>query len=159
MAAVAVVAAGGRGFSSWLGGILRTTGLPADDPAAGDGGAGIAFPAGVRDIGGGRETESAMGQRGDLQPGIADEAGRPLDPCFAHLFDARADGAGSDPGDRVDLLDFKGVTKSGQALVMAVATDKSGESVEITSGDAGAFARFAGVSRLDFSPGWQRDPL
>ena len=48
-------------------------------------------------------------------------------------------------GDRVDLLDFKAVTKSGQALVMAMATDKSGESVEITSGDAGAFARFAGV--------------
>ena len=48
-------------------------------------------------------------------------------------------------GDRIDLLDFKAVTKSGQALVMAVMRDEAGESVEITSGDAGAFARFAGV--------------
>ena len=43
------------------------------------------------------------------------------------------------------LLDFKAVTKSGQAAVMAVSGNTKGESVEITSGDAGAFARFTGV--------------
>lgn len=48
-------------------------------------------------------------------------------------------------GQRIDLLDFKAVTKSGQALVMAASTDNSGETIEMTSGDAGAFARFAGV--------------
>ncbi|MCY0095352.1 DUF3971 domain-containing protein [Hoeflea ulvae] len=48
-------------------------------------------------------------------------------------------------GARIDLLDFKAVTKSGQALVMAVMRDAGGESVEVTSGDAGAFARFAGI--------------
>lgn len=48
-------------------------------------------------------------------------------------------------GKRIDLLDFKAVTNSGQALVMAVMRDKAGESVEVTSGDAGAFARFAGI--------------
>ncbi|KJS20257.1 MAG: hypothetical protein VR78_01965 [Hoeflea sp. BRH_c9] len=48
-------------------------------------------------------------------------------------------------GKRIDLLDFKAVTKSGQALVMAIMRDKAGESIEVTSGDAGAFARFAGI--------------
>ncbi|MBC7282271.1 DUF3971 domain-containing protein [Hoeflea sp.] len=48
-------------------------------------------------------------------------------------------------GGRIDLLDFKAVTKSGQALVMKVAGGKSSESIEVTSGDAGAMARFAGV--------------
>lgn len=48
-------------------------------------------------------------------------------------------------GKRIDLLDFKAVTKSGQALVMAIMRDKAGESIEVTSGDAGAFARFADI--------------
>ncbi|MGJ8570795.1 MAG: YhdP family protein [Hoeflea sp.] len=48
-------------------------------------------------------------------------------------------------GDRIDLLDFKAVTKSGQAVVMAISGGSGGETIEITSGDAGAFARFAGV--------------
>lgn len=48
-------------------------------------------------------------------------------------------------GGRIDLLDFKAVTQSGQALVLAVSGDKGGETIEITSGDAGAFARFSGV--------------
>ncbi|WP_339762209.1 DUF3971 domain-containing protein [uncultured Hoeflea sp.] len=48
-------------------------------------------------------------------------------------------------GDRIDLLDFKAVTKSGQAVVMAISRGSAGEIIEITSGDAGAFARFAGI--------------
>lgn len=48
-------------------------------------------------------------------------------------------------GGRIDLLDFKAVTLSGQAMVMKVSGGKAGESIEITSGDAGAVARFAGV--------------
>ncbi|OCW58707.1 DUF3971 domain-containing protein [Hoeflea olei] len=47
-------------------------------------------------------------------------------------------------GARTDLLDVKGVTQSGQAVVMKVSTTTGGETVTITSGDAGAFARFAG---------------
>lgn len=76
MAAVAVAAAGGRGFSSWLGGILRTTGLPADDPAAGDGGAGIAFPAGVRDIGSGIIDAGSISSSGTIGQLVV-EARRP----------------------------------------------------------------------------------
>mgnify|MGYP003656257941 CR=1 FL=1 len=48
-------------------------------------------------------------------------------------------------GARIDLLDFKAVTRNDQALVMKVARGSAGETVEITSGDAGAFARFAGI--------------
>jgi len=48
-------------------------------------------------------------------------------------------------GDRIDLLDFKAVTKSGQAVVITIAGSDGGESIEVTSGDAGAFARFAGI--------------
>ena len=48
-------------------------------------------------------------------------------------------------GARIDLLDFKAVTKSGQAVVMAISGGSAGETIEITSGDAGAFARFAGI--------------
>lgn len=48
-------------------------------------------------------------------------------------------------GDRIDLLDFKAVTKSGQAVVIAISTGTGGETIEATSGDAGAFARFAGI--------------
>jgi len=48
-------------------------------------------------------------------------------------------------GDRIDLLDFKAVTKSGQAVVIAISTGATGETIEVTSGDAGAFARFAGI--------------
>ena len=51
----------------------------------------------------------------------------------------------SGQGDRIELLDFKAVTKSGQALVMKVSGGKADEIVEITSGDAGAITRFAGV--------------
>lgn len=48
-------------------------------------------------------------------------------------------------GDRIDLLDFKAVTKSGQAVVLAISNGATGETIEATSGDAGAFARFAGI--------------
>lgn len=48
-------------------------------------------------------------------------------------------------GDRIDLLDFKAVTKSGQAVVIAISNGTTGETIEVTSGDAGAFARFAGI--------------
>jgi len=48
-------------------------------------------------------------------------------------------------GDRIDLLDFKAVTKSGQAVVIGITGDETGETISITSGDAGAFSRFAGV--------------
>ena len=48
-------------------------------------------------------------------------------------------------GPVTSLLDFKAVTASGQPAVMAVSGNANGESVEITSGDAGAFARFSGV--------------
>jgi len=48
-------------------------------------------------------------------------------------------------GDRIDLLDFKAVTKSGQAVVIAISGGTTGETIEVTSGDAGAFARFAGI--------------
>lgn len=48
-------------------------------------------------------------------------------------------------GDRIDLLDFKAVTQSGQAVVMAISGGAAGETIEVTSGDAGAFARFAGI--------------
>jgi len=48
-------------------------------------------------------------------------------------------------GERIDLLDFKAVTKSGQAVVMAASTGEAGETIEMTSGDAGAFARFTGI--------------
>lgn len=48
-------------------------------------------------------------------------------------------------GERVDLLDFKAVTRSGQALVIAVVGTTTGETIDVTSGDAGAFARFAGI--------------
>jgi len=48
-------------------------------------------------------------------------------------------------GGRIDLLDFKAVTKSGQALVMKVSGGKAIESIEVASGDAGAVARFAGI--------------
>lgn len=52
----------------------------------------------------------------------------------------------SGQGDRADLIDFKAVTKSGQAAILAASgSNGGGESIEITSGDAGAFARFAGV--------------
>ncbi|PWW04357.1 uncharacterized protein DUF3971 [Hoeflea marina] len=52
----------------------------------------------------------------------------------------------SGQGDRADLIDFKAVTSSGQAAILAASGSKGGgESIEITSGDAGAFARFAGV--------------
>ena len=46
-------------------------------------------------------------------------------------------------GERIDFLDFKAVTRSGQAVVMAISGGSAGETIEITSGDAGAFARFA----------------
>ena len=48
-------------------------------------------------------------------------------------------------GGRIDLLDFKGVTESGQALVMKVSGGKASEAIEVTSGDAGAMARFSGI--------------
>lgn len=48
-------------------------------------------------------------------------------------------------GDRIDLLDFKAVSRSGQAVVIAVEGDGDSETIQMTSGDAGAFARFAGV--------------
>jgi hypothetical protein len=48
-------------------------------------------------------------------------------------------------GERVDLLDFKAVSESGQAVVIAVEGQGDNDTVKITSGDAGAFARFAGV--------------
>ncbi|MCO6407989.1 DUF3971 domain-containing protein [Hoeflea alexandrii] len=48
-------------------------------------------------------------------------------------------------GDRIDLLDFKAATKSGQAVVIAISGGASGETIQITSGDAGAFSRFAGI--------------
>ncbi|MDF1607491.1 DUF3971 domain-containing protein [Hoeflea sp. YIM 152468] len=48
-------------------------------------------------------------------------------------------------GARIDLLDVKAVTGSGQALVIAVAGSKTSETMDVTSGDAGAFARFAGI--------------
>lgn len=48
-------------------------------------------------------------------------------------------------GSRIDLLDFKAVTKSGQAVVISVAGGDAGETIEVTSGDAGAFSRFAGI--------------
>ena len=48
-------------------------------------------------------------------------------------------------GSRIDLMDFKAVTRSDQALVVKVARGAEGETVQITSGDAGAFARFAGI--------------
>ncbi|MEM5472564.1 DUF3971 domain-containing protein [Hoeflea sp. AS60] len=48
-------------------------------------------------------------------------------------------------GDRIELLDFKAVTKSGQAVVIAIAGGDAGETISMTSGDAGAFSRFAGI--------------
>jgi hypothetical protein len=48
-------------------------------------------------------------------------------------------------GDRIDLLDFKAATESGQAVVIAIKGGASGETIQITSGDAGAFSRFAGI--------------
>ena len=48
-------------------------------------------------------------------------------------------------GSRIDLLDFKAVTRSGQAVVIAIASGEAGETIEMTSGDAGAFSRFAGI--------------
>lgn len=48
-------------------------------------------------------------------------------------------------GDRIDQLDFKGVTRSGQAVVLTVKGSGNGETVDVSSGDAGAFARFTGV--------------
>jgi len=48
-------------------------------------------------------------------------------------------------GGRIDLLDFKAVSASGQAVVMKVSGDKASEAIEVTSGDAGAVARFAGI--------------
>lgn len=48
-------------------------------------------------------------------------------------------------GSRIDLLDFKAVTESGQAVVIAVSGGDAGETIETTSGDAGAFFRFAGI--------------
>ena len=48
-------------------------------------------------------------------------------------------------GSRIDLLDFKAVTESGQAIVIAVSGGDPGETIETTSGDAGAFFRFAGI--------------
>jgi hypothetical protein len=53
-------------------------------------------------------------------------------------------------GDWIELLDFKAVSRSGQAVVIAVKGDGNGETIQMTSGDAGAFARFAGVySRIE----------
>ncbi|MEQ8479152.1 MAG: DUF3971 domain-containing protein [Hoeflea sp.] len=48
-------------------------------------------------------------------------------------------------GDRIELLDFKAVSRSGQAVVIAVKREGNDEAIQMTSGDAGAFARFAGV--------------
>ncbi|MDP2119121.1 MAG: DUF3971 domain-containing protein [Hoeflea sp.] len=48
-------------------------------------------------------------------------------------------------GGRIDLLDVKAVTGSGQAMVMKISGGSAGETIEITSGDAGAMARFAGI--------------
>lgn len=48
-------------------------------------------------------------------------------------------------GDRIDRLDFKAVTRSGQAVVLSVKGAGNGDTVEVTSGDAGAFARFMGI--------------
>jgi hypothetical protein len=48
-------------------------------------------------------------------------------------------------GSQIALLDFKAVSQSGQAVVIAVNGEGETDTVQITSGDAGAFARFAGV--------------
>ncbi len=47
-------------------------------------------------------------------------------------------------GNRIDILDFKAVTRSGQAAILAISGSGGSESLNATSGDAGAFARFAG---------------
>ena len=49
----------------------------------------------------------------------------------------------SGTGKATDALDFRGVTASGQAVVLKVQKNGGTETVDITSGDAGAFARFA----------------
>ncbi|WP_420409636.1 DUF3971 domain-containing protein [Hoeflea sp.] len=48
-------------------------------------------------------------------------------------------------GDRIELLDFKAVSRSGQAVVITVEGEGDSETIQMTSGDAGAFARFAGI--------------
>ena len=48
-------------------------------------------------------------------------------------------------GDRIDLLDFRAVTRSGQAVVIGINGGNGTETIDISSGDAGAFSRFAGV--------------
>lgn len=48
-------------------------------------------------------------------------------------------------GDKVSLLDFKAVSQSGQAVVIKIEGEGEKDTLQITSGDAGAFARFAGV--------------
>jgi len=48
-------------------------------------------------------------------------------------------------GSRIEKFDFKAVTQSGQAVVIAVSGGQSNETIKVTSGDAGAFVRFAGV--------------
>lgn len=48
-------------------------------------------------------------------------------------------------GDRIDSLDMKAVTRSGEALIARMTPDGGATNVELTCGDGGALARFTGV--------------
>ncbi|EDQ33429.1 hypothetical protein HPDFL43_09342 [Hoeflea phototrophica DFL-43] len=48
-------------------------------------------------------------------------------------------------GEQISLLDFKAVSQSGQAVVIAINGEGENDTVQMTSGDAGAFARFSGI--------------
>lgn len=48
-------------------------------------------------------------------------------------------------GEQITLLDFKAVSQSGQAVVIAIDGEGENDTVQMTSGDAGAFARFSGI--------------
>jgi len=88
--------------------------------------------------------KTTSGESGDSVPV---EVSGSVDAMYGYSDEKLSSGSVSykGQGDRIDLLDFKAVTESGQAVVMAISGSAAGETIEVTSGDAGAFARFAGI--------------